>query len=117
MRHFDFHSIYARQPFCHALGEVNGAVLPAGAAKGDLKMVAAIMFVFFDGLADKRLRCIKKGIHLVRKLGKEIGNWLVASGVTAQGFVPERIGHCPTIEHKAPAIAGRVGRQAFFERE
>jgi len=48
MLHFDFYTIYPRQPFCHTLGEIYGAVLPAGAAKGDLKMVTAIMFVFFD---------------------------------------------------------------------
>jgi hypothetical protein len=42
MFYFDFYSIYARQPFRHALGKVHGTVLPSDAAKGDLEMLTAV---------------------------------------------------------------------------
>ena len=117
MRHFNFHAINTAQPLRQALGEVDGSMLAASTSKCDLKMVAPITFVFFDRLANKSLGSIKKDIHLLRELGEEIGDRLVASGVTAQGFVPERIGHCPAVEHKAPAVANRIVRQPSLERE
>jgi len=117
MQHFNFHTINSAQSFRHALGEVNGSVLASGTSKGDLKVVAPIMFVFFDRLADKRLGSIKKEIHLFRELGEEIGDRLVTSGITTQSFVPERIGHRPAVEHKAPAVTGRIVRQPSLERE
>ena len=83
MRHFNFHTINTAQPLRHALGEVDGAVLASGATEGDLEIVAPIMLVFFDRLANKSLRSIKKDIHLLRELGEEIGDRLVAPRVAA----------------------------------
>ena len=110
MRHFNFHTINIAKPLRHALGKVDGSVLASGTSECDLEVIASITFVFFNRLADKYLRSIKKDIHLLREPSEEIDDRLVVSGVTAQGFVPERIGHCPAVEHKAPAVAGRIVR-------
>ena len=115
--HLNLHSFNPLQPLGHALGEVHGAVLASRTAEGDLKVVAAVVEIFVDRLADERFRRAEEAIHLVPVTVEEIGNGLVAPGVAAQRFVPVRIRHRPAVEHKAPSIAGLVLRQPALVRE
>ena len=72
MHDLNINSINYSKMLCHALGEVHGAVLASGAAEGNLKMVAAIAFVLFDRLADKRLGRFKERLDRLRESGEEV---------------------------------------------
>ena len=117
MHDLNINSINYSKTLCHALGEVHGAVLASGAAKGDLEMVAAIAFVLLNRLADKRLSRFKKRLYRLRELGKEVNHWLVTPRVAAQGFIPERVRHRPAIKDKTTAIPDRIVRNSSLEGE
>ena len=114
MLHLNLDAFNSLKPLGHALGEVDGAMLASCAAEGDLKVIAAIVEIFIDRLANERFRRAEKAIHLVLIVVEEVANWLVAAGVSAQQFVPVRIRHRPAVEHKATRIAGLVLHAAVF---
>ena len=66
MRDLNFNAVNAAQSLSHSLCEIDGTVLPASAAEGDLEMLAAIAPVFFDRLTDKGLRRVEKTVCLAR---------------------------------------------------
>ena len=117
MNYLNLNTINIGQPLGHALGEIDRTVLPSRAAEGDLKMIAAVVEIFVDRLADKRFRRVEEAIHLVPVAVEEFGNGLVAARAAAQRFVPVRIRHRPAVEHEAPAVAGLVLRQPALVRE
>lgn len=116
MHDLNLNSIYYSKMLSHALGEVHGAVLTSGASEGDLKMVAAIALVLFDRLADKRLGRFKERLDGLREAGKEVSHGLATPCVAAQGFIPERIRHRPTVKHKATRALATASRLIRFAR-
>ena len=48
MPHLNLHTVNPYQPLGHALGKVHGAMLPACAAEGDLKMATTVFEIFAD---------------------------------------------------------------------
>ena len=117
MPHHRFQPCNPCQPLGHTFCEIHGAVLAAGAAEGDLKMIAAIFEIFVNRLADERFCRAEKAINLVFVAIEEVADWLVAAGVAAQRFVPIRIRHRPAVKHIATAVACFVLRQPALERE
>lgn len=80
MLHLNLYPFNSRQPLGHALGEVDGTMLPSRATEGDLKVVASVVEIFANRLADERFRRAEEAIHLVFVAGEEIGNGLVFVG-------------------------------------
>jgi hypothetical protein len=117
MFYANLHVIHTNEPFRKPLCEIHGAMLTAGTAKSDLKVIATILEILGNRLADKRFAGVKKTIDLILEPIKEVGYGLVSPSVTTQRLVPEWIGHRAAVEHESAAVACRVFRQATLEGE
>jgi len=110
----DFEAVFAAEAFCELLGQVDGAVLAAGAAEGDHEILEAALLVDADS-----------GVYQREDAGQELMDAFLLievvddRGVFAgQGFetlFAARIGEAAAIENEAAAVSGFVGGQGLVK--
>ena len=104
------------KPGGEALGAVDGAVLAAGAAEGDLEGGEVAFEVFLDALSDDGLDVVEKLID-GRFFLQEFDNRAVLASVGLVLGEASRVGKGAAVEDESAAVAGGVGGEAFFEAE
>ena len=104
------------QPFVNGLGEENGAVLSACAAKRDHQVAEMPLAVVVDALSDDAFHMVEEDMD--GRLGHEVvDDFPVTAGLGLELGFATRIRQSTTVEHKAAAVAAEVIGIAFFEGE
>ena len=104
------------QPFVDGLGEENGAVLSACAAKRHHQVAEMPFSVVVYALSDDAFHMVEEDMD--GWLGHEVVDDLpVAAGLGLELRLTTRIGQGAAVEHEAAAVAAEVVGVAFLERE
>ena len=104
------------EPFVDGLGEEDGAVLSARAAKGDHQVAEMPFFVVFNALAHNAFHVVEEDMD--GRLGHEVvDDFPVAAGLGLELGFATRIGQGTTVEDEAAAVAAEVGWVTFLESE
>jgi hypothetical protein len=112
----DFDAGAATEAFGQLFGEVDGAVLAAGAAEGDHKIFEAAGAIGGNAGVDEREDAGEKlvnGFLLIEVV--DYGR--VFAGERFEAIFAAGIGEAAAVENKAAAVAGFVFRQALMERK
>ena len=102
------------QPFINRLGEEDGAMLSARAAKRDHQVAEMALAVVVDTLSDDAFHMVEEDMD--RRFGHEVvDDFPIAASLGFEFGFATRIGQGATVEHEAAAVAAEVVGIAFFE--
>ena len=112
----DVTRVFFGYPRCHFFGTIDGAVLTAGAAEGNLQGGEVALEVFLDALGNEGLGMVKKAVDGGFFL-QEFYHGAILAGVGLVFGITAGIGEGTAVEDEATAIAGGIGGEALFVAE
>ena len=104
------------EPGGKLLGAIDGAVLAAGAAEGDLEGGETALGVFVDALCDKGFGVVEEAVDGGFAL-EELDHGAVAACDGLVLGIAARVGEGAAVEDESAAVAGGVDGEALFVAE
>ena len=108
--------VFLFQPFIYGLGEEDGTVLPARAAKRNHQIAEMAFDVIVNALAHNAFHMVEEDMD--ERLGHEVvDDFPVAASLGLELGFAAWVGQGAAVEHEAASVATEVVGVAFFEGE